>query len=108
MTDRKKPGVAFWATVVVVVALVGYPLSFGPACWIATRYDSLRGFVNSIYHPAAWAYFKTPEIVGRAIIWYANVGGDVNFYGTEREGFRLAFELDIGHDSFPPPLPRSR
>ena len=31
MTDRKKPGVAFWATVVVVVVLVAYPLSFGPA-----------------------------------------------------------------------------
>jgi hypothetical protein len=27
--DRKKPGVAFWATVVVVAVLVGNPLSFG-------------------------------------------------------------------------------
>ncbi|HEY2249943.1 MAG TPA: hypothetical protein VGH74_02740 [Planctomycetaceae bacterium] len=24
MTDRKKPGVAFWATVALVVALVGF------------------------------------------------------------------------------------
>jgi hypothetical protein len=32
MTNRKQPGVAFWATVVVVAVLVGYPLSFGPAC----------------------------------------------------------------------------
>jgi hypothetical protein len=31
--DRKKPGVAFWATAVVVVVLVAHPLSFGPACW---------------------------------------------------------------------------
>jgi hypothetical protein len=30
-SDRKKPGVAFWATVVLVAVLVGYPLSFGPA-----------------------------------------------------------------------------
>jgi len=30
--SRKKPGVAFWATVVLVVALA-YPVSFGPACW---------------------------------------------------------------------------
>ena len=28
-SDRNKPGVAFWATVVVVVVLVAYPLSFG-------------------------------------------------------------------------------
>ncbi len=33
MTDRKKPGVTFWATVAVVVALVAYPLSIGPVMW---------------------------------------------------------------------------
>jgi len=33
--SRKKPGVAFWATVVVVVVLVGYPLNFGPAFRLA-------------------------------------------------------------------------
>ena len=34
--QRKKPGVAFWATVMVVVVmpLVAYPLSLGPACWL--------------------------------------------------------------------------
>lgn len=31
---RKKPGVAFWGTAVLVVLLVGYPLSAGPAYWI--------------------------------------------------------------------------
>jgi hypothetical protein len=35
--NRKKPGVAFWATVVVVVVLVAYPLSFVPACWLVKR-----------------------------------------------------------------------
>jgi hypothetical protein len=35
--ERKKPGVAFWATVVVVAALVAYPLTFGPACWLFDR-----------------------------------------------------------------------
>jgi hypothetical protein len=34
--DRNKHGVAFWATVVVVAALL-YPISFGPACWITSR-----------------------------------------------------------------------
>ncbi len=34
MTDRKKPGVAFWATVLVIVLLVGYLLSIRPATWI--------------------------------------------------------------------------
>jgi len=42
MNPHKKPGVAFWATVVVVVALLAYPLSFGPACWIADRENISR------------------------------------------------------------------
>ena len=29
--SRKKPGLAFWATVVVIVVLVGYPVRSGPA-----------------------------------------------------------------------------
>jgi hypothetical protein len=37
MTSPKKPSVAFWATVVVVVVLAAYPLSFGPACWLTRQ-----------------------------------------------------------------------
>jgi hypothetical protein len=32
MSSPNKTGVGFWVTVVVVVVLIGYPLSFGPAC----------------------------------------------------------------------------
>ena len=36
--DRKNPGVAFWASVVLVgILAVAYPLSIGPACWLANR-----------------------------------------------------------------------
>jgi hypothetical protein len=114
MTDaqKKKPTAGFWITVVVVVVLA-YPLSFGPACWLATRWRPLRGPVNSIYSSAAWACFKAPNAVGNAIIWYANVAGDVNFSGTEHGGFRLTFaegEYDFTGDldnggAFPPPAP---
>jgi len=34
-SDRKRLGVAFWATVALVVVIVGYPLSVGPASYIA-------------------------------------------------------------------------
>jgi hypothetical protein len=37
MSDRKKPGVAFWATAVVVCLPVLYILSIGPAYWLSTR-----------------------------------------------------------------------
>jgi len=30
---RSHSSAAFWITVALVVLLVGYPLSFGPACW---------------------------------------------------------------------------
>jgi hypothetical protein len=39
MSDsRKHPTAAFWATVVVVVALVVYPLSYGPICWAVNHF----------------------------------------------------------------------
>jgi len=46
----KKPGVAFWATVVVVVGLA-YPISFGPACWITSRLGQGASLLPTIYHP---------------------------------------------------------
>ena len=36
MTSRKQPGVAFWAIVVVVLVLA-YLVSFGPACWVSSH-----------------------------------------------------------------------
>jgi hypothetical protein len=67
MTDRKKPGVAFWATVVVVVALVAYSLSFGPACWIAWRVSSAVPVIATIYSPLVRAGFRGPAPVRRAL-----------------------------------------
>ena len=49
MTDHKKPGVAFWATVGLVVVLVGYPLSLGPACWLAEKNWDCECAVSVIY-----------------------------------------------------------
>ena len=50
-SNRKKPGVAFWATVVVVVALVAYPLSFGPACALCDRDVVSVQIIQSVYRP---------------------------------------------------------
>ncbi len=72
--DRKTPGVAFWATVVVVVVLVVYPLSFGPACWLATRGASDshgRTAVLYGYYPILWFANAVPEPVGQAVLSYA-------------------------------------
>src|SRR5438552_45756 len=56
MTDRKKPGVAFWATVVVVVGLMAYALSFGPAVWLVARGYLDKRIAERAYWPALCAY----------------------------------------------------
>jgi hypothetical protein len=70
MTDRKNPGVAFWATVMVAAALA-YPLSFGPACWLVTHsYLPVK--------PTWWAFrpmtllaVNGPEPIQKPIWWWA-------------------------------------
>jgi hypothetical protein len=80
MTDRKKPGVAFWATVVVVVVLMAYPLSFGPACWWFCSNCSDAEFshvpeASVLYLPFGWIYSCSPKEswLESAIGWYATV-----------------------------------
>jgi hypothetical protein len=76
MSDRKKPGVAFWATVALVVVLA-YPASYGPAEWIFAR-----GLLPRSISPAlGWIYFPMlrlrvdgPKAVREAINWYYGAG----------------------------------
>lgn len=73
--SRKKPSVAFWATVAVVGALA-YPISFGPACWwFSPRnidYFSLPpAGALKIYWPIGWLIEHGPKPMTRAIRWYA-------------------------------------
>jgi hypothetical protein len=73
MTDRKKPGVAFWATVVVVVALLAYPLSFGPACWISSRTGMGVYKLPTLYRPILYA-MSCSRRAANLCRWYAEVG----------------------------------
>jgi hypothetical protein len=77
--DRKKPGVAFWATVVAVVVLIGYPLSIGPACWwfpgpTPPYGDTTSHFAHRMYWPAGWLAVHAPRSVGDAIFFYVGLG----------------------------------
>jgi hypothetical protein len=73
MTSRK-PTAAFWITVALVAVLVGYPLSFGPACWVTSRTNSGAGLVPKIYRPITWAMSTDETALGNLIDWYAEIG----------------------------------
>ncbi|HEY3967385.1 MAG TPA: hypothetical protein VGM05_22685 [Planctomycetaceae bacterium] len=53
--DRKKPGWAFWTIVVMVVVLLGYPFSLGPAVWLTGRRYLRESTVSSFYWPVLWS-----------------------------------------------------
>ncbi len=75
MIDRKKPGMAFWATVVAVV-IVGYPLSMGPAHLIECSINRpwAWGATHVIYRPLALLCWRS-EVATRAAYWYADRWG---------------------------------
>jgi hypothetical protein len=67
MTSRKKPGVAFWATVVLGVGLallVAYPLSMGPVWWLCHQIplpESVHFAINEFYDPVWEARWNGPD-----------------------------------------------
>ena len=86
--SRKRPGAAFWATVVVVAIPLIYVLSFGPACWITSRSQMER--LPMIYLPVGWAGMNGPDGLRTAICWYACVGmphGSTVILPTDLSGF---------------------
>jgi hypothetical protein len=57
MTPPNKPGVAFWATVVLVVVLVGYPVSFAVLAGLDMAGflpDSAYPVLRFVYAPILW------------------------------------------------------
>jgi hypothetical protein len=73
MTNRKQPGATFWAAIVVVVVLM-YPLSFGPACWLTSRGIFFHTFTARAFYPVVWAATFGPRPIRDGIQWYATVG----------------------------------
>jgi hypothetical protein len=75
MTDRKKPGVAFWATVVVVCLPLLYVLSFGPACWLVDRGWLSARRASQVFRPIILTIGES-ETVRSAANLYAGFASD--------------------------------
>ena len=74
MTNRKKPGVVFWATVALVVVVL-YIASFGPVCWLSDWLDQEPEWFGSIeiaYYPLLFSAAHCPERVQGALIRYGD------------------------------------
>jgi len=75
--DRKHPSAALWITVALVavlVVLVAYPLSFGPACWFADRMpESVQAWTDWFYRPMFWLYLQ-PGKIGEIVGWWIYLG----------------------------------
>jgi hypothetical protein len=69
---------AFWATVVVVVVLA-YPLSFGPACWISSRCECGPQFVTAIYRPVLLILARGPRGIQGFMHRYARLGAQADW-----------------------------
>jgi hypothetical protein len=73
MTDRKKPGWAFWATVVLLSSSVLYVLSFGPACWLSNDGMISSTTITTVY-PGLWqVVMRGPQPFRRWLRWYVNL-----------------------------------
>jgi hypothetical protein len=91
-SDRKKPGVAFWATLVVVVGLVAYPLSFVPACWVSSRVQPTGTCLSAVYRPIILAWRNSPpsaeNLVTRSILFGIR-GYRIEYRTYDRGGIRF-------------------
>jgi hypothetical protein len=78
MTDdpKKKPTAGFWVTVGLLVALVAYPLSFGPVCrFITGRFykgERQAARICYVYSPLGSLAFDGPAFVRVPLVWYVS------------------------------------
>lgn len=81
MTDAtpKKPHSIGWYAAWIVLALVMYVASFGPASWMRYHYGhffklGLGRAIDAAYSPIIWLRWHGPDWLVEAILWYARLG----------------------------------
>ncbi|MDB5336944.1 MAG: hypothetical protein JWN70_2563 [Planctomycetaceae bacterium] len=89
MNEPRRQTFRAWVPIALMAILLFYPLSFGPACWMASRpgpnrdYESKMRLLNGIYAPVYWTHHYSPPVVQEQIENFANLGvenGAIDFY----------------------------
>jgi hypothetical protein len=82
--SRAKLGMTFWVPIALFFALIGYPLSIGPACWVSSRANAGASAVSFIYRPLISGMSKSERVAG-AIEWYSELGSASGWAWVEME-----------------------
>ena len=73
--ERKRPGPTFW-TLTLVILLILYPVSMGPANWVAMQAGSPQWMLTTldvVYGPVIWLARHWPwfmNILNRWMMWW--------------------------------------
>src|SRR5258708_3856381 len=73
MSDRKKPALAFRATVAAVCLPLIYVVSLGPACWLVDRGYVAAMPIAKSYRPVLLATPYSPRVAWHAIQWFVGI-----------------------------------
>jgi hypothetical protein len=71
---KPKPSPDYWITVALAIALIAYPISFGPTCWVSSRTGWGYELVPVVYRPMCWLHVFGPNSTRWCIDWYARLG----------------------------------
>lgn len=72
--ERRSP--VFRAIAAMLLLLLIYPISFGPACWIVTRYDPplVIDVFHLVYGSLIDGLLRVPQSFDEPISWYLSLG----------------------------------
>jgi hypothetical protein len=71
---RKNAGLSFCVAVILLAVLVGYPLSFGPVCWLVSQTNADAGWLPFFYRPIVSGLSFRETRLSSAINWYSKLG----------------------------------
>jgi hypothetical protein len=76
IVNRRERWAKRMAVGLAMAAFVGYPLSFGPYCWVGARSDDLTIVerFNVVYSPLVGALLGLPESLYGPVEWYLGLG----------------------------------
>lgn len=104
MCGKNKFTAGFWTIAAVVMLLLLYPLSFGPACWLNRWTGRGNQTIAIVYRPAG-GFVNSQSATGCMVAWYAHLGVERDVYVNwdSDRGPRWSNAMDRG-DLSPLPL----